>query len=163
MAIRPPPDGASFIFESGIRTLSNQIQRADALDNKAAVVLAVGGVLAGLLFDTEREALRAIPLAGLGAGIALLASLLLALWAFWTRRYSAAPRPEALAQMVAASEEWIRWRFLGNVLQAVGANRRRLDRKARVLSWSLGLLVAHVGTLGGYWIWRLWNDLSGGT
>ena len=80
------------------------------------------------------------------------------LLAFWTRRYDVAPRPEALAQLMAASEEWLKWRFIPNVLDALAVNRRKLALKSAFLTWALACLIAAVVLLGRYFIYAvLWD------
>lgn len=92
------------------------------------------------------------------AAIALTGSLVLGLLAFWTRRYDVAPRPEALAQLMVASEEWLKWRFIPNVLDALAVNRRKLALKLAFLTWALACLIAAVVLLGGYFIYAvLWD------
>lgn len=92
------------------------------------------------------------------AAIALTSSLVFALLAFWTRRYDVAPRPEALSQLMAAREEWLKWRFIPNVLNAIAVNRRKLALKSAFLTWALVSLIATVLLLGGYFIYALfWN------
>jgi hypothetical protein len=86
------------------------------------------------------------------AAIALTGSLILGLLAFWTRRYDVAPRPEALAQLMTASEEWLKWRFIPNVLDALAVNRRKLALKSAFLTWALACLIAAVVLLGGYFM-----------
>ena len=92
------------------------------------------------------------------AAIALTSSLVFALLAFWTRRYDVAPRPEALSQLMATREEWLKWRFIPNVLNAIAVNRRKLALKSAFLTWALVSLIATVLLLGGYFIYALfWN------
>lgn len=49
------PAGAEFAYEVGVRALESQSRRVDSLDTKAAVILAVDGVLAGLLFQVAER------------------------------------------------------------------------------------------------------------
>jgi len=103
--VKPVPAGASFAFERSVKALAEQLARIEALDGKAGILIAGGGVLAGLLFGRGSLLVDA-PRWMVGiAAIALTGSLVLGLLAFWTRRYDVAPRPEALAQLMAASEE----------------------------------------------------------
>lgn len=87
------------------------------------------------------------------AAITLTGSLVLALLAFWTRRYDLAPRPEALSQLMAAREEWLKWRFIPNALNAIAVNRRKLALKSAFLTWALMCLIAAVLPLGGYFVY----------
>lgn len=52
-------------------------------------------------------------------------------------------------------EEWLRWRFIGDVLNAIAANRRTLEWKTRLLIGSLLALFVSIGLLGGYFIYVL--------
>lgn len=52
-------------------------------------------------------------------------------------------------------EDWLRWRFSGNVLAAIEVNDRKLAWKARLLSSALTSLIVSVSLLGGYFIYDL--------
>lgn len=154
----PIPDGASFAFDVARTTLEEQLRRIEALDGKAGILIAAGGVLAGFLFGRGSLLLDAPRLIVGIAAIALTSSLVFALLAFWTRRYDVAPRPEALSQLMAAREEWLKWRFIPNVLNAIAVNRRKLALKSAFLTWALVSLIATVLLLGGYFIYApFWN------
>jgi hypothetical protein len=135
--------------------LQQQLRRIDALDTKTGVLLAIDGVLAGLLFgrdphlpDTPRGLIAA-------AAVALLASLGLGLVAFANRRYDTAPSASAVARFMSQDPEWLRWRFSGNVLTAVEVNDRKLAWKARLLTSALLSLIVSVTLLGGYFVYDL--------
>jgi hypothetical protein len=156
----PVPDGAAFAFDVARRTLDEQLRRIEALDGKAGLLVAAGGVLAGLLFSRGSLLVGAPRLMVGVAAIALTSSLVFALLAFWTRRYDVAPKPEALSQLMAAREEWLQWRFIPNVLNAIAVNRRKLALKSAFLTWALICLIVAVVLLGGYFIYALfWNRL----
>jgi len=153
----PVPDGASFAFDVARMALDEQLRRIEAL-GKAGILIAAGGVLAGFLFGRGSLLLDAPRLIVGIAAITLTGSLVLALLAFWTRRYDVAPRPQALSQLMAAREEWLRWRFIPNVLNAIAVNRRKLALKSAFLTWALVSLIAAVLLLGGYFIYaQFWN------
>jgi hypothetical protein len=157
---KPVPAGASFAFERSVKTLEEQLTRIEALDGKAGIPVAAGGVLAGLLFSRGSLLVGAPRLMVGVAAIALTSSLVFALLAFWTRRYDVAPKPEALSQLMAAREEWLQWRFIPNVLNAIAVNRRKLALKSAFLTWALICLIVAVVLLGGYFIYALfWNRL----
>lgn len=162
MARHVIPAGASFTFDTGVRRLAEQSKRLDALDNKAAVVIAIDGVLAGFLMGDFNERLAAAPIVGIVTTAALAISLVTALSAFWTRRYESAPAVEALARMMNRDSEWLQWRFLGNVLGAIATNRQKLDQKARLLTTSLVALLVHAGLLGGYLGWLFGSAVAKG-
>jgi hypothetical protein len=152
---KPVPAGASLAFEQSVKALAEQLARIEALDGKAGILIAAGGVLAGLLFGRGSLLVDAPGwMVGIAA-IALTGSLILGLLAFWTRRYDVAPRPEALAQLMTASEEWLKWRFIPNVLNALAVNRRKLALKSAFLTWALACLIAAVVLLGGYFIYAV--------
>lgn len=149
MVQRHVPRGASFAYSVAQRGLDEQLGRIEALDAKAGIVIATNGVLAGLLFGRS-SLLLAMPefLAGL---ISLLVgtSLLLALIAFATRKYLIAPQAEAVRELMGWGEDWLRWRFLGNLEEALRENNRRLARKTRWLSLALfSLMLAVIGLIG---------------
>ena len=47
----------------------------------------------------------------------------------------------------------MRWRFLGNVLEAIDANERKLAWKAKTVTFSQLALLASVLTLSGYFLY----------
>jgi hypothetical protein len=47
-------------------------------------------------------------------------------------------------------EAWLKWRFLGNLSQALDINRTKLDSKARRVNAASGSLLIVVLILGGY-------------
>jgi membrane protein YdbS with pleckstrin-like domain len=144
------PEGASFAYDVGARSVDEQLRRTEALDTKAGLILASDGVLAGFVFSSD-SLLRTAPRAvGVLVGVLILLSITMALLAFWNRRYESAPSPEQLVRLMAADEAWLKWRFLSNVLNALKTNRRKLDRKAALLTCALVSLIAAVWTLGGY-------------
>ena len=57
-----------------------------------------------------------------------------------------------------AREEWLRWQFIPNVLNAIAVNRRKLALKSAFLTWALVSLIAALLLLGGYFIYaQFWN------
>jgi Na+/proline symporter len=59
---------------------------------------------------------------------------------------------------MAAREEWLRWRFIPNVLNAIAVNRRKLALKSAFLTWALVCLIVAVLLLSGYFIYaQFWN------
>ena len=87
---------------------------------------------------------------------------LLALLAFSTRKYETAPVPEAVIGLMAqGGDAWLKWRFLGNMVVALTINRGKLERKARLLSSAIGLLLIVVLLLGGYLIYLLTARVGG--
>jgi hypothetical protein len=57
-----------------------------------------------------------------------------------------------------AREEWLRWRFIPNVLNAIAVNRRKLAPKSAFLTWAMVCLIVAVLLLGGYFIYaQFWN------
>jgi hypothetical protein len=51
-----------------------------------------------------------------------------------------------------ASEEWLKWRFLGNLEEALAANDGKLVQKARLLTASITSFIAAVLLLGAYFV-----------
>ena len=97
--VTAPPPGSEVAFETASAALREQFQRIDALDSKAGILLASGGVFAGFLFGVEslmRQAPRPIAII---STVLLIVSLATALLAFATRAYSSAPTPEVVVRI----------------------------------------------------------------
>lgn len=142
------PPGTSHAYRLGVRTLDRQYNRVDSLDTKAAVVMGVNGVLAGFILRSPLP-IPPIWLAAV-AGVSLLASLAFALFSFSTGKYASAPAFDAVLARVEASDDWLQWRFLPNIENAIQTNHDKLEQKARFLAWSIGWLIVQIPTLGGY-------------
>lgn len=141
------PPGSGFAYDLGERILASQSAQVDAVDTKAAVILAVDGVIAGFLLRSPFH--NAPRTAAIVASSSLLVSLISALLAFWTARYSTGPEFAAVAGRVRGSEAWIKWRFLPNLAEAIQANEVKLKRKNRLLVTALSAL----------WCWFcMWAD-----
>lgn len=150
------PIGAGFAFDNAQSALDEQLERIEALGAKAGILLAADGVLAGLLFAADSVLLEAPRLIGVAVAIPLLLSFLLALLAFFTRKYETAPRREAVIGLMKQGDEtWLKWRFLGNLVQALDINRSKLDSKGRHVSAAIALLFVVVALLGGYLAYAL--------
>lgn len=153
MAGRPVPRSASFAFDIATRSLDEQLHRVEALDTKAVGLLAADGLLVGLVLGPHGLLAAAPPWLAIAAGIGLIVSLGCALAAFANRGYLLAPEARTIALLASAPEDWIRWRVIGNVLDAIDANRRQLRQKARVLSVAQLILLVALGLVGGYFLW----------
>lgn len=152
MAQRRVPQGASFAYEVAVRSLDDQLARISSLDAKAGILMAVEGVVISLLLGSD-SLLRTAP-AGLSVTIASLVmlSVVAALLSFANRRYKTAPEPDAVIRFMNASEEWLKWRFLGNLEDAIAANEGKLLRKARLLTASISAFIGAVLLLGAYFV-----------
>lgn len=115
----------------------------EALDTKAAGLLAADGLQTGLVLSRNGLVATAPTWLALTAGVGLLSSLGCALAAFANRGYVLAPEAQTVAELANAPEDWIRWRVMGNVLDAVDTNRRQLRQKARVLTAGQLILLWH--------------------
>ena len=149
------PAGAGLAFETGLRALDEQLRRIESLDSKAGITIAADGVLAGLLLN--RASLLSIaprPLSVLVA-VALFSSLTTAILSFMTRRYEFAPSAPVTVRLMIAEEDWIKWRVLTNVLDAVRNNALKLERKAHLLTAALWSLLAAITVVGGYFVDRV--------
>jgi hypothetical protein len=144
------PAGAGFAYRVAVRALDEQLQRIEALDTKAGVLIAADGLVLGLL-SGERSSLILSPAwVSFPVLAAVASSLILALFAFATRNYDAAPNPDAAIRLMTAEPAWLEWRFLGNLRNAIIANRSKLKTKARLLSAALVALIAGATVFGGY-------------
>lgn len=129
MVMKGVPQSAAFPYKTAQRALDEQLRRIDSLDSKAGILLAADGILAGLIFGRETFISRApVAVASVAGGGILL---------------SAAPA------------DWIRWRLMGNMLDAVDENHRRLRRKTRWLTAGQGLLLVTLAPVGGYFLYAL--------
>jgi hypothetical protein len=153
MAEERIPAGAAFAFDVSKAALAEQLRRLEALDTKAGILLAADGVLAGLFLGSSSTLRLAPKLVAVAALAALIVSMLLSLLAFGTRRYQLAPHPEALIRFMARGEGWLKWRFLGNLIDALDRNRDNLVMKARLLGGAVLALIASVGLAGGYFLY----------
>lgn len=157
-AAQSVPLGASFAFEMALRSLDERLGRINALDTKSGVLIAADGVIVGLLAGERSIFARAPAWIGVGVLVTIGASLILSLLAFTTRRYESAPRAEAVIRLMAAEPDWLRWRFLENMQEALINNRGKLRTKTRLLSASLTSLIGGSTLLGGYLIVSLLLD-----
>ena len=144
------PAGASFAYAVALRTLDEQLRRIEALDTKAGVLIAADGLVLVLIAGGDPP-LRGAPASVLVAILAAVtSSLIAALLSFTTRRYETAPNADAAIHLMTAAPTWLEWRFLGNMQDAIRANRRKLRTKTRFLSAALTALIAGAAFLGGY-------------
>lgn len=144
------PEGSGFAYDVGVQAIREQLSRIEALDSKAGILIAADGVLAGLLFQGD-SLLQRIPSAIAAIGlIGVLGSLLLALLSFLNREYRVAPSFPASMTLMAAPGEWLKWRFLGSLEEALQENNNRLAWKARLLTASMVTLLITLSLLGVY-------------
>lgn len=147
------PPGSGFAYDLGERILASQSAQVDAIDTKAAVILAVDGVIAGFLLRSPfHDAPRT---AAFVASSSLIISLISALLAFWTASYSTGPEFAVVADRVQGTEAWIKWRFLPNLAEAIQANEVKLKRKNLLLMTALSALFVLVVYVGGYLLYAL--------
>lgn len=159
MISRGVPQGATFAFDVASHSLDEQLRRVDALDSKAGVLLAADGIIASLILGRTVPSPAQPVWVTLPAGLAVLLSMGSALVAFSNRNYETALEPGAIAEVAAAPEAWIRWRFISNMIDAVDTNRIKIDQKARWLTCGQLSLLAGLALLGGYFAYA---SLSGG-
>jgi len=146
------PQGATFAFDVALRSLEEQLARIDALDSKAGILLATDGIIASLVMG--RGTILSVAPTGIVLAIAapVLLSLIAALVALLTQNYAIAPEPRHVAALVDAPTDWIRWRFLGNTLEAVDKNREKLRWKAQALTLGQFALLVGLTIFGGYFL-----------
>jgi hypothetical protein len=149
------PAGATHAYDVGIRTLSSQFGRIDALDTKAGVIVAADGVTAGFLLS-QNSTLRAAPAwLAIILILAIFGSIGTALIAFATRRYQNAPKLDSVIRLMTADTDWLKWRFLGNIQAAARENQRKIERKATFVTTAIVQLLVAVSLLGAYSMWRV--------
>lgn len=139
------PHGAEFAYGVGRQELADQLRRIEALDSKAGILLAAGGVLAGFVFGSRTFIRQAPGSISLSVALFVTASLVLALIAFGNQKYRTAPLTEDAVRLMVQDENWLKWRFLGNLLHAIQANSTKLEQKAR-FSYSCSLVAATCGS-----------------
>jgi hypothetical protein len=160
MITKNVPQSAPFAFDVARGALREQLSRIDSLDSKAGILLAADGILAGLIFGRGELVMHAPRLIAASAGVSVLGSLACALRAFAGRNYQLAPKPDEVARLAAALEDWLRWNFMGNVLEAVDRNRVRLEQKFRWLSAGQFLLLVALAPVGGYFVYALATEAT---
>jgi hypothetical protein len=152
------PRSAVFAYDVASESLREQLSRIDSLDQKASIILAGGGIIGGLVL-TPGSGLADFPSwLALSIAGALVATLLCTFAALANRRYFLAPAPRQLVSLAGAGEEQLRWMFIGNLLEAIDANRRTLRTKSRWLTASQAALFATVALLG---IGGVWEEITG--
>lgn len=135
------PAGSSFAYDTARSALADQISLISSHDAKAGQLLSVFGILSGLIFGVGPLKDAPPRFVVLTVGV-LLVSALLALIALHPGKWKTAPHVVKLAEVRKGSEDVLKEKFLGNVLEAFEINRRRLERKARFIQWSgIGLLL----------------------
>jgi hypothetical protein len=65
-----------------------------------------------------------------------------------------------VTELADAPEDWIRWRLIGNLLQALDVNRAKLRQKSRFLTGGQFALLVGLMVMGGY---SLYASFFGGT
>jgi hypothetical protein len=154
--VAPPgiPQSTSFAWNVAARALEEQLRRVEALDAKAATLMAADLILAGFIIAGSDRSDHTPPLVLAAAGLGLVLSLSTAVGAFAVRRCEMAPTPSVVADLAEAPEDWIRWRLMGNMLGAIETNRNKLARKTRWLSLSQGILLVAITPFGAYFVWQ---------
>lgn len=82
------------------------------------------------------------------------ASFVLALIGFVTGRYRWAPGPDRVTALASASEDRLKWHFLGNVLEAAELNQATLRFKTSLFAAAACSLLGAFALLGGYSLYR---------
>jgi hypothetical protein len=152
MAQTRVPPGASFAHAVAVRNLDDQLARISSLDTKAGILMAVEGVVISLLLGSDSLLPSAPVLLSTSIAALVMFAVVAALLSFTNRRYRSAPEPDAVIRFMTASEEWLKWRFLGNLEEALAANDGKLVQKARLLTASITSFIAAVLLLGAYFV-----------
>ena len=126
------------------------VPEGSSFDSKAGILIAADGILVALLFGRSSLILAAPRILATAVVVLVGLSLVLGLTAFANRRYRTAPHPAAVLRLMAAPEPWLKWRFLGNLQEALRENEGKLNWKARLLSTGLLTLIVAVILLGAY-------------
>jgi hypothetical protein len=133
----PTPPGVPLAYATAAAKLEASVRIIDQLDTKAGVVVGAIGVAGGIfLASGPRGVLQVI------AGVPLVVALALATFAFAVRKYEDAPEARRSSEAAGYPPEYMQEAFLGNVLDALQANRIKAARKGLYLNWSVGLAAA---------------------
>jgi cytochrome bd-type quinol oxidase subunit 2 len=152
----PPPQSTRFVYEEARRALQEQMRWIDALDTKAGVLLAAGGLIAGLLITANSPLSSAPEWIVMGTALLLLGALVLAVLAFATRRYETAPNLEALVSVMSENQDdFLRWMALPDVLEALEINESKVSEKAAYLFYAGASLLLGIVLFGGYYVWEI--------
>jgi len=152
----PPPQATGFVYDQARRALEEQMRWIDALDTKAGVLLAAGGLIAGLLIAADSPLEDAPVWVVMATSLLLLGALVLALLAFATRRYETAPNPEALVSSMADSrDDQLKWMVLPDILEALEINEAKVSEKAAYLFYGGASLLLGIIVFGGYYVFEL--------
>ena len=141
-ALKPVPrlPSLNLLLQVAMQERDNQLSHFDALDTKAGVLLAFDGVLIAVS--------RGIRFAFLLPGVVLTsASAVLALAAFWPRRFPALD-PWALRQFLTYETENTSLKLHDTIARSVNQAGRVLHVKARNLKFALMLLLLAAITFG---------------
>lgn len=145
------PQGVEFVWEQAEKRLEAQLRQADALDTKAGVLVGIHALAAGLVASVAGRLQGTGRLLGIVIVLGLLLSGWLAVLVYRAQQYDRRPSPEELWRFGAWTEEAIRFRFLSTRFEAIESNRRKLKRKAVLLTVSVvlvGVIASIVGTAG---------------
>lgn len=154
MAQSQVPPGINFLYEEAFRELDEQLDWIDALDTKAGIILAAGGVTAGLVLTGDSVLIWAPPFITIFIVVALAGSLILALLAFATRHYELAPDIDDLwPAYSSASNDELRWAAFPGLLEARDINQPKVDQKAALLFWAGVSLLLGVLLFAGFFVW----------
>jgi hypothetical protein len=148
------PPGARFAFEVAEHALQEQLARIDSLDSKASIILAGGGIVGGIVLAPGGGLADFPAWLAVAVVLALVATLFCTFAAVANRRYQVAPTPERVASLAGADEDRLRWMFIGNLLESIEINRRKLRAKGRWLTASQVALFATIFQLGAYTLWH---------
>ena len=136
------PDGTTFIWEQAENRLDAQLRQADALDTKAGALVGLHALAAGLISTSTGRLSGPSRWVAVGSIVGLATSGLIAFGAFRTAAYTRSPAPEEMWRFGEWPAEDIQLRFLSTRFDALDANGVILQRKARLIGWSLaGLAV----------------------
>ncbi len=152
MAQTNVPPGAELAYEVAREALTDQLRRIEAQDSKAGILIAAAGVFGGFIFSSDSLLRPVSTWMSVMAGAMVIAALVCALAASMNQRYVTAPDEVELARFAARGGSWLKWRFIGNVLAAVDWNRKKLDRKTRLLAVAQTLFMFAVLIVGGYFV-----------
>lgn len=143
--------GINFAYEQTSKALDDQLHAIEALDTKAGILLAADGVIVGLILTKDSFLAWAPPWLYAMAISYLMGSFVLSLLSFAIRNYDLGPDIWALTdQMVAANDSDLKEDSLPSVLNALDVNEPKIDRKARLLSYSGILLLIGVLSAAAY-------------
>lgn len=137
-----PPQGIGFIWEQGVRVISEQLNTADGLDRKIAPFVAATIATAAIVVGQKDTLANFTGLLVLELAVTAVYLVL----ALVVRTFETVPRLAAIAPYASASAAQLQFALLGNLLQASARNDEALSGKTVLFNAAIASLFVFLGT-----------------